>query len=134
MSSIGPQENSQNSENGDNRAARPIGWLLGITITISIVLGVLFTDAFMFRLSHWSDGFYADPPAHDAWHASGESITTVVLAIIGAAANLAMLTTASSIDSSPANPKRSSRRAAIVCGIIGLIFCLAMLGYAPSMN
>ena len=114
--------------------ARATGWLLGITITISIVLGFLFTDAFMFRLSHWSDGFYAHPPVHDAWHARGECVTTLILASIGAGANLAMLITASSVLSSPATPKRYGRVAAYVCGFVGLVFCIAMLGYTPSMN
>ena len=114
--------------------ARATGWLLGITITISIVLGVLFTDAFMFRLSHWSDGFYAHPPVHDAWHARGECVTTLILASIGAGANLAMVITASSVLSSPATPKRSGAGGAIFFGVIGFIFCIAMLGYAPSMN
>jgi|GEM_PF-1828308 len=123
-----------NAEKRHMRMARATGWLLGITITISIVLGFLFTDAFMFRLSHWSDGFYAHPPVHDAWHARGESVTTLILAGIGAVANLAMLITTGSTESSPAKPKRSGRVAAIVFGIIGLVFCVAMLAYAPSMN
>jgi hypothetical protein len=124
----------ENAKKRPMQMARATWWLLGVTITISIVLGFLFTDAFMFRLSHWSDGFYVHPPVHDAWHASGESVTTLIFAGLGAAANLAMLITAGSIKSSPANPKRSGRATAIVFGIIGFIFCLAMLGYAPSMN
>ena len=134
MSSIDPQKNSPSSEKGANIQARATGWLLGIAITISIVLGLLFTDAFMFRLSHWSDGFYAHPPVHDAWHASGESVTTLILAGIGAVANLALLIMAGSVSSSPPGPESPSRTGAIIWGIIGLVFCIAMLGYAPSMN
>ena len=125
---------AMNAEKRHLNLVKATSWLLGATITISIVLGVLFTDAFMFRLSHWTDGLYSHPPVHDAWHATGESVTTLILASIGAGANLAMVITASSVLSSPATPKRSGAGGAIFFGVVGFLFCIAMLGYAPSMN
>lgn len=124
----------ESSEKRHVTMATATNWLLGITILISLVLGVLFTDAFMFRLSHWSDGFYSHPPVHDSWHATGERVTTLILAIAGALANLVLIGTAGSVSSSPAGPKKSIGVAGIVFGVIGFVFCIAMLGYAPSMT
>lgn len=56
------------------------------------------------------------------------------LLIAGALANLVLIGTAGSVSSSPAGPKKSIGVAGIVFGVIGFVFCIAMLGYAPSMT